>query len=345
MESIGNSIITILQDASLSSDADPNPHIFSGTPADTTGYSIVHTLVSATHPGQVHMMQSIDNSYWDIDQIYEYPNEETVLGTGMFTINHIKARWYRTEFHSSVSMDNYIRVQSIFHADNTIPTNDVRIVNGDVIPVTISGDTVFTISGGVTFPSVLDVNVTNQPYVLISGQSIDVFNTTDLTTNVTNVVDVRISDQPVNTTISNGYLDISILHQPIDVNVVNQTSNNVNFDAITDVWESEDISNTTVIYSNAVRLHTIHGMNFAPDGRFVKLYDICGNINPQIHRPRYTFPLTSCHPQYHSVGGGRGLLFSNAVQVRITRLPKPTDMHMGEPGDVLLSLTYTPVSS
>jgi len=138
------------------------------------------------------------------------------------------------------------------------------------------------------------------------------------------------------------FMSVSLMHQPIDVNVVNSDERPVNVtnQGITEVWESEEIEEATLVYTGSLKLHTVHGTNFAPDYRFLKLYDIIGEINPAIHKPRLTVTLTTDKP-HDRIFGDRGLIFHNGLQVRVTRLAKPRDTNLATGGDILASITYT----
>lgn len=297
MESDGNSNTIRLLDASLSNDADPTPHIFDGTPKETEGFGSIRVLVTASRPGTLYMKQSIDCSYWDVVDQYAYPGTEVSLNAGLFRTSPVKAKFYKTEFHNRYSGNNDIRVYTMLHQDDVIPTTDVVIVNDQPIPVTISGGEIslgsITVSFEVPsvsleFPDVMDVNILNQP------------------------------------------IDVSITNQPIEVHTT----------GITEVWESEEIEEATIVHTGSLKLHTVHGTNFAPDYRFLKLYDHVGTIDPSLHRPRLTMPLTADKP-HDRLFGDRGLIFQNGLQVRVTRLAKPNDTNLASAGDILASITYT----
>lgn len=317
MESDGNSQIIRLLDASMSNDSDPKPHIFDGTPKETEGYGSIRVLVLASRPGILYMKQSMDCSYWDVVDEHNYPGTEVSLNEGLFQSIPVKSKWYKTEFHNEHSGPNDIRLQTMLHQDSVISASDVVIINNEPIPVTISGFEIPPIS--VSFPEISlgDVNVEFPEYMSVSlmHQPID--------------VNVDFPD----------FFSVSLMHQPIDVNVVNNTPVEAETAGITEVWESEEIEESTLIHDGALRLHTVHGTNFAPDYRFLKLYDIVGTIDPTIHKPRLTMPLSADKP-HDRVFGERGLIFYNGLQVRVTRLAKPSDTELATAGDILASITY-----
>jgi hypothetical protein len=262
MESVGNSQIIQLLASSSSSDIDPTPHIFSGTPETTDGYGSIRTLVTASQPGILYMKQSIDCSYWDIVESFQYPSDDISLNTGMFQNTPVKSKYYKTEFHNTSDQTSDIRIQTMLHQDNIIPTTDVIIVNDQPIQVNISGGS--EISGANLTP-----------------------------------------ESP-----------------------------------ITEVWESDEISGSVNVHNGTLKIHTIHGTNFAPDYRFLKLYDISGEIDFETDKPKLTIPLTSDTPHGRTFGE-KGLIFNKGLTVSVTRLLKYNDQNMGSSGDVLASITYT----
>ena len=114
MESVGNTVITVLTASSELTAADPTANVFEGTPQDTLGYDTVYTLLVATKPGTLSMLFSMDNSVWDICASSVYPGALTA-GEGLFTTSLIKARYYKTVFTNTDLSNNNIRLQTTLH--------------------------------------------------------------------------------------------------------------------------------------------------------------------------------------------------------------------------------------
>lgn len=107
---------------------------------------------------------------------------------------------------------------------------------------------------------------------------------------------------------------------------------------ISNVWESSDLSTVTTVESSSLTMYTLHCLNFASGYRFVKLYDISTTINPAVDTPTFTIPAVTDIPR--DLEFATGLLFNNAMQVRVTRFLSSTDTSMTSDGDVHLTITY-----
>ena len=106
---------------------------------------------------------------------------------------------------------------------------------------------------------------------------------------------------------------------------------------IPSVWESDELADVSLVVSDPLVVYTIHCMNFAPDYRFVKLYDISGTVSGT-DRPKLTLPVVADVP-YH-MQFPNGLQFSNALQVKATRGIRYDDVNLASAGDVHLIVTY-----
>ena len=124
----------------------------------------------------------------------------------------------------------------------------------------------------------------------------------------------------------------------INVNIVNTGPVTVIQDPLDLVWESDTDFNT-VISGGDSRVFTINATNFAPDYRYVKLYDSLAAPDIATVRPRITIPLPPDLPQNIQLGS-KGLRFPRGVYMRITRLYAPTDQNMSMPGDVGLTVLF-----
>ena len=123
-----------------------------------------------------------------------------------------------------------------------------------------------------------------------------------------------------------GFVDIR--NQPITISHV----------PIPKIWESSDLNQFAEVESAAMVMYTLHCMNFAPDYRFVKLYDMSTTIDPEVDRPKFTIPIVADIPQ--NLQFPAGLSFVNALQIRVTRCLAYTDTNMAEDGDVHVTVTY-----
>lgn len=136
----------------------------------------------------------------------------------------------------------------------------------------------------------------------------------------------------------------TMLHEDIPVtnNITAEVSVNVPDLAvkpINKVWQSDDVSSIVTVESSGLRINTVHCMNFAPDYRFIKLYDISGDVSLSTHKPKITVPVVADTPQH--LNFNNGLIFTNALQVGVTRGIKSTDNNVSMEGDVHCMVTYT----
>lgn len=308
MESVGNSTIQTLGYVDASSDYTPGyyPHIFDGTPEDTVEHGMVHITCHADTSGTIRAMHSIDNSIWDFTDTIPYPGvddygNDVSIGTTIHVRKDLKAKWYKTQFEyagTDPSTECNLRLQTVFH------------------PAATPGEPHF-----VKLYPTIDVCI---------GSSIDIC-VSNLTVSLAS--------------------DITILNDPLNINIVQQdlsyitVSGSVTIpslslanDPIPQVWESDEIADTTVAVSSGFTLYTLHCMNFAPDYRFIKLYDISGTVTIS-DRPKMTLPVVADMP--FNMQFNNGLLFSNALQIRVTRCIKYTDTNLAEEGDVHLIVTYS----
>jgi hypothetical protein len=354
MESVGNTTIQTL-DASTSSIFDSTPHIFDGTPQNTSGYSFINTIINADHAGQLKVRHSMDATVWDITDTYTYPTTGVPLGTGLSTITPIKALYCNVQFVNTSDVSNNIRLQTLL-TDGSIP----RVLAGDTIDVCINhqpvrvtvenntGGSQLSISGNVHIvDSSINVNVVNTKPITVSGD----FHLTDTSINV-NVVnpkaiaisgDVHLMDSSVNVRVINTKPisvsgDFHLIDTSINVNVVNVGPLLVKEVPSDLVWEGyEEVNN--LIAGTASRIFTINATNFAPDYRYVKLYDSNAAPNVAAVKPRITIPLPPDLPQNIQLGS-KGLKFPNGIYVRITRLYVSTDQNMSTAGDVGLTVIF-----
>ena len=321
MESVGNTTIQTL-DASTSSNFDSTPHIFDGTPQNTSGYSFINTIINADHAGQLKVRHSMDASVWDIVDSYSYPTAEAPLGTGMFNMTPIKALYCNVQFVNTTNVENNIRLQTLL-TDGSIP----RVLAGDILDVCINNQPIHVTVDNNTSGNVTVVNTALNP-VCISGN-------------------VHIVDPSINVTVSNlNPISVSgnfhLVDPSINVNIVNTQPIAVKFqdDPLDLVWESsEDFD--TLINGGPSRIFAVNVTNFAPDYRYVKLYDTADVDGPEFEvvKPRITIPLPPDLPQNIQLGS-KGLRFPNGIYVRITRLYAPTDHNMSTAGDVGLTVLF-----
>ena len=254
MESEGNSTIQTLgyKDVNSQYTAGYFPYMFDGTPADTSGYSAAHITCHADASGIIRIMQSMDNSIWDLTEEVPYTS-----GSVMHIKKDIKGKWFKAQFeHLNETLDAEcnLRLQTIFHNDSAV--TNVNIVGMDLPYITVSGGG----SGGG------------------SGSA-----------------------------------------------------------PISHVWESDEVTDTSLVVSNPLIVYTIHCMNFAPDYRFVKLYDKAGSVD-LTDRPKLTLPVVADVP-YH-MQFPNGLQFTNSLQVKATRGIRYDDVNLATSGDVHLIVTY-----
>ena len=313
MESAGNSTIQTL-DASTSS-FDTSAHVYDGTPQDTEGYNYIHTIVNAGQPGLLRIRHSIDSELWDITDTYTYPTDVS-LGYGMFNMTPVKARFCNVQFENMSASANNIRLQTLLNND------------GCIAP-----------------PSLVDVSYMD--VCVINHSPINVFVVNDVSSVILNTLDnpvpVHIIDTCLNVTVVNPISgDVFITNtDPINITgnvTVQNTPLIVKEDAITQVWESDNIDNTTIVNLTSSSIYTIIATNFAPDFRYIKLYNSY-TVNPQTDLPRLTIPLPPDIPQTLQFGS-KGLLFNTCLLARATRMYNAKDENMAMPGDVAISIMF-----
>jgi hypothetical protein len=249
---------------------------------------------------------------------------------------------------------------SISLADVTI-TNDPLNVN-----ITQQDLSFVTISGQVTSPELLArlddicVNTSTIPEILVKLGDICVNTGTmpdiivklgDICVNTGAIPDiiVKLGDICINT---GAIPDIIVKLGDICVNtgslseilltlgdICNNTNSLVTLnDPIPQVWESDEIGDTVTAVASQLTVYTIHCMNFAPDYRFIKLYDLSGTVTIT-DRPKMTLPVVADVP--YNMQFPNGLLFNNSLQVRATRCLRYDDANLAEQGDVHMIVTYS----
>ena len=124
---------------------------------------------------------------------------------------------------------------------------------------------------------------------------------------------------------------------PIEV-----SASQINLDTapISKVWQSDEIEHITVIERRPIKLYTFHAMNFAPDYRFIKLYDKLEPLTT-CDKPKMTIPLVADVPQ--NMQFPNGLLFDTCLKVKVTRCLSWKDNNFAEGGDVHMMITYDDV--
>lgn len=196
---------------------------------------------------------------------------------------------------------------------------DVCVVNPfDIASISNPVDVnVLTVSFG---SDTINVNVINQDldYINVSGTVI-----------IDNCINIG---NNVNVTVDNSYITVSGTVNVRDLSVNTTTT------PISQVWQSDEISDTVTVSETSLVLYTVHCMNFAPDYRFVKIYDTCGTITAS-DRPKMTLPVVADVP--YNMQFPNGLQFNNALQVKATRCLRYNDVNLAEEGDVHLILTYS----
>lgn len=119
-----------------------------------------------------------------------------------------------------------------------------------------------------------------------------------------------------------------------DVTIRNPTAGDIIEPAT--AYQTSDISSNTIISASPKILYNLNATNFAPDYRYLKLYDKQSLVtNGDI--PLYTVPLASDLPA--CIDFPRGLKFTTGIVGRITRLLRATDTNYGDEEDVHLSIT------
>jgi urease beta subunit len=266
----------------------------------------------------------MDAIVWDIVDMYTYPTTAAPLRTGLFTVTPVKALYCNVQFANTTTVENNIRLQTLL-TDGSNP----RVLSGDVIDVCINNQPIsVTLDGGIDISNVTVINTGANP-VCISGN-------------------VHLTDQSINVNVVNTGVkpvcisgNVHLTDQSINVNVVNTGANPVQVQfqetAMDKVWESSTEFNTQV-NGGAARIFTINATNFAPDYRYVKLYDSVTAPNITV-KPRITIPLPPDLPQNIQLGS-KGLRFAQGIYVRITRLYAPNDQNMSTAGDVGLTVIF-----
>lgn len=308
MESAGNSTIQTL---GTSSSVDLN-YLYDGTPQVTKGYNYIHVIFNATYEGILTVRQSIDSIIWDINDTYLYPDVE--LNTAMFITVPVKAKYFSIQFENTSSNNNDIRLQSLLNTDAyTIAGGNMDVVVKNINPIDV------TISNN----NPINVKITND----ISVNAIaTIINTVD------NPVPVSFND------ILTVKTDIS------SVTINNNTNNPVPVDVVSDtpislIWENNNIKNDLIIISPyKTVIYNIYATNFAPDYRYLKLYNSI-YIDILNDRPYLTIPLPSDVPQFLNFSS-KGLNFEYGISSRVTRLYAYNDENITMEGDVALTVMY-----
>ena len=119
-----------------------------------------------------------------------------------------------------------------------------------------------------------------------------------------------------------------VLEQPVKIH----------HDPIPQVWESAEIGDVTTAVSTELVIYNLYCMNFAPDYRFIKFYDISGDISIN-DRPKITLPVVADVPQ--NLQFANGLAFNNGLKIKATRTIKHDDINIAEAGDVHVIVTYS----
>jgi len=159
------------------------------------------------------------------------------------------------------------------------------------------------------------------------------------------LVDVCINNQPigvivVNTepiNISGGVTVLNTESNPVPVTI---SGGSFNVEPITIVWETDQIGPFVEIVTAASSIvYNIHATNFAPDYRYLKLYNQAQfvTLDPAVTKPTLTLPLPPDIPQHISFGN-KGLKFNNGLKARVTRLYRSEDQNMSAIGDTGLSI-------
>jgi hypothetical protein len=310
MESVGNTTIQTL-DASTSSIFDSTPHIFDGTPQNTSGYSFINTIINADHAGQLKVRHSMDATVWDITDTYNYPTASVPLGTGLSTMTPVKALYCNVQFVNTSDASNNIRLKTLL-TDGSIP----RVLAGDTIDVCINHQPIRVTVEGSTGGGGGSISISGNVHIVDSSINVNVVNTKPITVSG----DFHLTDTSINVNVVNTG-PLLVREVPSDL-----------------VWEGYDQFNT-LIAGTASRIFTINATNFAPDYRYVKLYDSNAAPNVATVKPRITIPLPPDLPQNIQLGS-KGLNFPNGIYVRITRLYVSTDQNMSTAGDVGLTVIF-----
>jgi hypothetical protein len=209
-----------------------------------------------------------------------------------------------------------------------------------------------TISGHVTIPNDVNINIVQQDlsFVTVSGPVTITNDSMNINITQQDLSYITVSGSVTIPALTVSISDVTILNDPININITHQDLSyvtisgavtipalNLDTTPIPNVWESDEFAETTIVVSSELIVYTLHCMNFAPDYRFVKLYDKSGTILTS-DRPKLTLPVVADIP--FSMQFPNGLLFTNSLQVKATRCLKHTDTNLAEEGDVHLIVTY-----
>lgn len=321
MESVGNSTIQTLGYADTSSSTSGYyPNIFDGTPQETTDYGSVHITCQADSSGILRAMHSIDNSLWDFTDNVEYPGNDSCIGDTIYIRKDLKAKWYKTQFEhqdTSIGAECNLRLQTVFHPAVT-PAEPIDVKLYPTIEVSIGQGLTMSV-GNITASLSSEVTILNDPLSINIKQQ-------DLSY-------VTVSGPVV---IQNEQLRVNLTHQDLSY-VTISGSVTQSTDPISQVWESDEIYDTVTAVSSQLILYNIYCINFAPDYRFVKLYDTCGTVTVS-DRPKMTLPIVADIPFHMQFP--KGLLFNNALQVKATRCIHYGDTNLAQEGDVHVIVTY-----
>ena len=327
MESAGNTITRILDASSSSNLADPTPHIYIGTPQDTLGYDSVYTLLTASTQGTLSTQFSIDGYDWDVSLNRAYPGLESP-GSPLFLTDPIQARFVRTVFTNLSDVPNAIRIQTVLHMSSALAPVAKDTSFGPVpMPV------IFDRPVPVTVDTPLDINIFSQDAPV------------SVSANILNRVDVNLAQQSTQLNVSAQVLNevgVNILSQarPLDVcAVILGQPINVTLPAATNVWDSIDVGTPALIpNSNGATLFTVACNNFAPDYRFIKIYDSSGPIDINRAIPILIVPAATDRLIERTFP--TGLQFHNSIYISATRCVYANDPNMAQFGDIHVHLSW-----
>lgn len=149
----------------------------------------------------------------------------------------------------------------------------------------------------------------------------------------------------VNVAPANSSNSVTVSGQPIQVYVVNQTdisSTDLKPAPATGKWSSSRVTGTTIFIPNSFgrTIHTIYAVNFQPDYRFLKFYDMQSTapIDVTVTEPTITYALV---PDVQLIQTfPTGLKFDGHIGVRATRLLDPEDTNGAQRMDIQVFVTY-----
>jgi len=186
----------------------------------------------------------------------------------------------------------------------------------------------------VIFDTPLDINIFSQDAPV------------SVSANILNRVDVNLAQQSTQLNVSAQVINdvgVNILSQarPLDVcaTILGQPIN-VSVPAATDVWDSIDVIGTPTLIPNSsgATLFTVACNNFAPDYRFIKIYDSDGSVNINTTRPKLTIPAATDRLIERTFP--TGLQFTNSIYVSATRCVYFDDPNSAMNGDVHVHLSW-----